>query len=72
MTFPKEPGDYLLQDEWGLYTTATLFPSGRMAYKEWHFSKEEALKDATRKYTTRGAFVLPGDSVKVVEKLNNK
>lgn len=73
MKIPKEPGDYLLQDEWGPYTKATKFPSGKMAYREWHWDEEEALEDETKLYcgcVPLGMYVLPNARWSVVKKVS--
>jgi len=54
-------------------TEPTTFPSGKMAYREWHWDKEEALDDETKLHcgcVPQGMYVLPNSRWEVVSKIN--
>jgi len=75
MNTPKEPGDYLLQDEWGLYTKATLFSDGKMVYRNFYWTEQEALEDSTNVYggiVPLHKYVSPNCRWSVIKKNSNK
>lgn len=67
-----EEGDYLIKDEFNLYSKATKFENGVFAFRGWHRDDDTAIHDDMNLYdgmVPNWRIISPGNRYRILKKL---